>query len=129
VRSTAVNGIEAAVSSARLQTNGGPADVTVAAYRFAPNQVYVIRTVAPAGRGQVFERLIGSVRRLTPAEAQAVIAQARRIAVVTVGPRDTAQSLAARMAVPDQALARFQALNGVQSVRPGERVKLIVQGQ
>jgi predicted Zn-dependent protease len=128
VRSYTINGLETAVASTRLNTNGGAADVSVAAYRFAPNQVYVIRTVAPAGRGQIFDRLIGSVQRLSPAEAQAAAAQARRIQVVTVGPRDTLQSLAARMAVPDQAVARFQALNGVQQVRAGDRVKLIVRG-
>jgi predicted Zn-dependent protease len=51
--------------------------------------------------------------------------------VVTVKAGDTLNSLASRMAYPDYRLDRFLALNGLasnSSLRPGQKVKLIVYG-
>jgi len=50
---------------------------------------------------------------------------------VTVGPGDTAQSLANRMAYRDYKLDRFLTLNGITAdtrLVPGQRVKLVVYG-
>jgi predicted Zn-dependent protease len=58
-----------------------------------------------------------------PASAKKVIR------VVTVGPRDTAESLSARMDFPDLKRDRFDMLNGLpqdSTLRPGMLVKLIV---
>jgi len=122
-----INSVDAAVSAARVQGNQGMMDVGIHAYRTAPDQVYLVRTVAPAGRGQVFDPLIASFRRLSPAEADAA-ARGRRIDVVTVKPGDTVGSLAARMAPPYNRELSFRALNGIpdRPLRPGEQLKLIV---
>jgi predicted Zn-dependent protease len=44
--------------------------------------------------------------------------------VVTLGPDDTVERLAARMATPDRNLERFRILNAVKA---GDRVKLVVE--
>lgn len=122
-----INSVDAAVSAARIQGNRGLMDVGIHAYRTAPDQVYLVRTVAPAGRGQVFEPLIASFRRLSPAEAEAA-ARGRRIDVVTVKPGDSVRSLAARMVPPYNRELSFRALNGIEDrpLRTGEQLKLIV---
>ena len=43
-----------------------------------------------------------------------------RLQVVTVGPGDTVEKLAMRMAVTDRQVERFRVLNGLE---PGERLK------
>ncbi len=122
-----INNVDAAVSAARIQGNRGVLDVGILAYRTAPDQVYLFRTVAPAGRGQIFEPLMMSFRRLSPAEAEAA-GRGRRIDVVTVRPGDSVGSLAARMAPPYNRDTSFRALNGIEDrpLKPGERLKLIV---
>jgi predicted Zn-dependent protease len=122
-----INNVDAFVSSTRLQGNRGSMDVGLHAFRTAPDQVYLVRTVAPAGRGGTFDPLIASFRRLSPAEAEAAN-RGRRIDVVTVKPGDTIASLSARMAPPYNRPQSFSALNGLnnRALRPGERLKLIV---
>jgi predicted Zn-dependent protease len=122
-----INNLDAFVSTTRLQGSQGPVDVGLHAFRVAPDQVYVIRTVAPAGRGGQFDSLISSFRRLSAGEAEAA-GRGRRIDVVTVKPGDTIASLAARMAPPYNRPESFAALNGLEgrALRPGERLKLIV---
>ena len=73
--------------------------------------------------------MISSLRRITPAEAAQI--RPRVIDVVTVGARDTVQSLAGRMAYRDFRLERFLTLNGMTGgtrLTPGQRVKLVVYG-
>lgn len=126
-----INGVQTMISSTRLQTNGGPADVTVAAYRWSPQTIFVIRTVAPAGRGNDLVPLINSVRPLSAAD-RAAATRVRRIQVVPVRAGETVQSLASRMAYNDRQVERFAALNNIDASRPlapGSRVKLIVWGQ
>lgn len=122
-----INGLDAALSSARIQGNRGVMDVGIHAYRTAPDQVYLVRTIAPAGRGQMFDPLVASFRRLTPVEVEAA-ARGRRIDVVTVQPGDTLRSLAARMAPPYNREMSVRALNGIEDrpLRAGEQLKLIV---
>lgn len=122
-----INNMDAAISQARVQGRQGPLDVGVHAFRAGPDQVYLLRTIAPAGRGGQFQPMITSFRRMTAAEAAAT-GRGRSIDVVTVKPGDTAASLAARMAPPYNRVQAFQALNGIDNrpLKAGERLKLIV---
>lgn len=122
-----INTLDAAISAARVQGSQGMLDVGISAYRTEADQVYLFRTVAPAGRGQVFDPLILSFRRLSAAEADTA-GRGRRIAVVTVRPGDTIGSLSARMAPPYNRDTSLRALNGIEdrALKPGERLKLIV---
>lgn len=122
-----VNNLDAGLSEARIGTRQGTVDVGVHAFRTAPDQVYLLRTMAPAGRGGQFQSLVGSFRRLTPAEVAAA-GRGRTIDVVTVRPGDTAASLSQRMAPPYNRVQSFLALNGIpdRPLQPGEKLKLIV---
>ncbi len=127
VREMRINGIDAVISTTRATTRNGTIDATLVAYRWGPDQIFHLLMLAPAGGAAVFDPLIQSMRRLTPAEAAAI--RARRVAVVTVKAGDTVQSMAARMAYDDDRVARFTVLNGLAAdsrLQPGERVKLIV---
>ncbi len=128
---TTINGIEAAVSTARAQTQQGVVDVTVVAYEFANNRAYHFVTVTRGGSGLgPFGSMVQSVRRLSAQEAAAI--RPRVIQLVTVGPNDTVQSLANRMAYSTYQAERFRALNGLGttgSVQRGQRVKLVVYGR
>ena len=127
VQRTTVNGLPAAYATARANTQNGQVDVTVFAYEFARDRAYHFQAITAAGRGSVFNSMFGSMRRITTAEAGRVIP--RRLDVVTVGSRDTVQSLASRMAYTTAQLERFRVLNGLKStdtVRPGQKVKLVV---
>lgn len=130
VRTTTIGGIPAAYATVRANTQSGQVDVTVFAYRFASNQAYHFVALTPVGQSAVFNPMFQSVRRLSAAEAGQI--RTRVIDVVTVGPRDTTQTLAARMAYGDRQLERFQVLNGLaqgQAPAAGQRVKLIVYAQ
>ena len=127
VRRTTVNGIPAAYATARANTGNGQVDVTVFAYEFARDRAYHFQAITAAGRASVFNSMFGSMRRITTAEAGQVIP--RRIDVVTVGPRDTVQSLASRMAYTTGQVDRFRVLNGLRStdnLTAGQKVKLVV---
>ncbi|WP_411288969.1 M48 family metalloprotease [Phenylobacterium sp.] len=127
---TRINGLDAVILPARAQTQRGTVDVTVAAYSLGSDAAYHFVTLAPAGRGGVFEPLFGSFRRLSAGEATSV--RPRRLEVVTVRPGDTVNSLASRMAVSDFGLERFRVLNGLapgEPLRPGQRVKLVTTGR
>ena len=127
IQRTTVNGIPAAYGTARANTGNGQVDVTVFAYEFARDRAYHFQAITAAGRSGVFNPMFASMRRVSASEAAAVVP--RRIDVVTVGPRDTVQSLASRMAYTNAQVERFRVLNGLQSndtVRAGQRVKLVV---
>jgi predicted Zn-dependent protease len=122
-----VNNLDAGLSEARISTRQGSVDMGVHAFRTAPDQVYLLRTMAPAGRGGQFQSLVGSFRRLTASEVAAA-GRGRRIDVVTVRPGDTAATLAQRMAPPYNRVQSFLALNGIpeRPLQPGEKLKIIV---
>lgn len=128
---TTINGIEAAYSMARAQTQSGVMDVTVVAYEFDNNHAYHFVTVTRGGSGLgAFGSMVQSVYRLTAQQAAAI--RPRVIQVVTVGANDTVQSLASRMAYSTYQAERFRALNGLGSndaLQRGQRVKLVVYGQ
>lgn len=126
-----VNGIPAAYTTVRAETDSGAVDVSVAAYQWAPGRVYYFATMTAAGTGLgPFASMVSSIQRITPAQAAAI--RPRIIHIHTVQPGDTIQSLAADMAYRDFKLDRFLSLNGLSAnspLRPGEKVKLIVYGE
>ena len=127
---TTVNGIPAMYGTARVNSGNGQVDVVVFAYEFSNNQAFHFVTISQAGRSSVFSPMFNSMRRISTSEAAQVIP--RVIDVVTVGPRDTVQSLAARMAYTDAQEQRFRVLNGLssgQTVTAGQKVKLVVRGR
>jgi predicted Zn-dependent protease len=128
---TSVNGVPAAFTTARVQTNSGIVDASVFAYQWAPDRVYYFVMLTPGGYGiQPFAPMINSLRRITPQEAAAI--RPRIIHVATVAPGDTVQSLASRMAYRDFQLDRFLSLNGLAAnsrLVPGQKVKLVIYGQ
>jgi predicted Zn-dependent protease len=115
---------------ARARTRSGVADLTVMAYQFSNDQAYYMATLTQGGRGTgAFGPMFQSVRRLTSQEASAI--RPRVIDVVTVGARDTVDTLARRMAYTSYQTERFRVLNGLtagEPVRAGQRVKLVVYG-
>jgi predicted Zn-dependent protease len=128
---TTINGIPAAFSTARAQTQQGAVDVSVVAYQFDSSRAYHFTTLTRAGSGLgPFSGMVQSVRRLSAQEAAAI--RPRIIQVATVGRNDTVQSLAGRMAYRTYQLERFRALNGLganSTLAPGQRVKLVVYGR
>ena len=127
---TTINGIPAMYSVGRANTSSGAVDVSVMAYRWAPDRAYhfVMLTRAGVGIGP-FAPMVDSLRRISPQEAASI--RPRIIDVVTVAAGDTPQSLARRMAYRDFQLERFLAINGLASnarLTPGQKVKLVVYG-
>jgi predicted Zn-dependent protease len=130
-RRTVINGIPAAFTITRARTSSGYVDLGVVAYQWAPGTVYHFVTLSSGGTGfGPFTSLIGSIRKITPAEASAI--RPRVIDVVTVKPGDTVQSLGERMAYRNFKVDRFLALNGLSAnapLQPGRKVKLVVYGE
>jgi predicted Zn-dependent protease len=129
-RTTTVNGIPAAYTTARVNTQQGQVDLSVFAYQFDTNRAYHFATITQAGAGLgPFSSMVGSVRRLSASESAAI--RPRVIDVVTVRAGDTVQSLSNRMAYNDLKLDRFLTLNSLAAnspLRPGDKVKLVVYG-
>ena len=127
VSRTTINGLPAAYSTVRANTQSGQVDVTVFAYEFGRNRAFHFVGLAQAGQGAgALAPMYRSLRRLT--DAQAATIRPRRVQVVTVKAGDTPNSLSARMAYNDYKLDRFQVLNGLQSgsaLRPGQKVKIV----
>ncbi|MDQ3145099.1 MAG: M48 family metalloprotease [Pseudomonadota bacterium] len=126
---TTINGLPAAFVTGRAGTSSGAVDVSVMAYRFDANTAYHFVMLSRGGQGmQPFAAMLGSLRRISPAEAAAI--RPRVIDVVTVGRGDTVNSLASRMAYRDYRVERFLSLNGLSggALIPGQKVKLVVYG-
>lgn len=125
-----INGMPAAITTARVRSGNGYVDASVVAYQWAPGRVYHFVMLTQGGYGvQPFISMINSLRRITSAEAAAI--RPRVVDVVTVRPGDTVQSLGARMAYRDFRVERFMALNGIAGnaqLVPGQKVKLVVFG-
>ncbi|MGY6552350.1 MAG: M48 family metalloprotease [Erythrobacter sp.] len=127
---TTVNGLPAVVGTARVNNNNNQVDVTVYAYEFARDRAYHFAAITPAGRAAVFNPMFQSMRRITQAEAGAIVP--RRIQVVTVQRGDSVASLARRMDYTTAQVERFRVLNALgsnQEVTPGQKVKLVVRGR
>ena len=92
-------------------------------YRF----IFAAKTLTPEA-DKSFRAAVSSFRRMSLAEAEA--ARPLKLKIVTVGPFDTVEKLASRMAVVSKPLERFRVLNGLepgQAVKPGEKVKMVVE--
>lgn len=128
---TTINGMPAAFATTRARTNSGYVDVSIVAYQWDRDTVYHFLMLTRGGVGVApFAQMINSLRRITPNEASAI--QPRMIDIVTVGGRDTVQSLAGRMAYREFKLERFLSLNGLAAnsrLAPGQKVKLVVYGR
>lgn len=128
---TTVNGMPAAFTTARVQTGSGVVDASVFAYQWDAERVYYFVMLTRGGYGiQPFASMVNSLRRITPQEAAAI--RPRIIHVATVGPGDSVQSLASRMAYRDFKLERFLSLNGLAAnsrLTPGQKVKLVIYGE
>ena len=123
-----MNGLPAAVGTARVNNGNQQVDVTVFAYQFSNNQAFHFMAVTAAGQGGVFNPMYQSMRRISTAEASQVVP--RRVDVVTAGSNDTVQSLARRMAYTDGQEQRFRVLNGLWNnarVVPGQKYKIVVR--
>jgi predicted Zn-dependent protease len=125
-----INGMPAALTSARVNTASGQIDASVIAYQWDAQRIYHFVMLTPGGSGVgPFAPMVNSLRRVTAEEAAAI--RPRVIHVVTVTPGDTVQSLASRMAYRDYKVDRFLALNGLASnptLVPGQEVKLVIYG-
>jgi predicted Zn-dependent protease len=117
-------------TTARVNTDSGVIDASVVAYQWDPQHIYHFVMLTPGGTGLgAFAPMVSSLRKITPEEAAAI--RPRVIHVVTVGPGDTIQSLASRMAYRDFKADRFLAVNNMSAnsrLVPGQRVKLVVYG-
>jgi len=129
-RSTNVNGIPTAYSTARVSTQQGQLDLSVVAYQWDSNTAYHFVMMAPAGQGLgPFASMVQSLRRISTSEAAAI--RPRIIDVVTVRPGETVATLANRMAYNDLKVERFRVLNGLEAnstLATGQKVKLILYG-
>jgi predicted Zn-dependent protease len=117
VQDITINGFPGATATAK----GEEWDFRLYALRFGSDVYRFIfaakRFNAEADRS--FRESVGTFRRMTLAEIEE--AKPLRVRVVKVGPGDTVDKLAARMAVADRQTERFRVLNGLD---PGDRLKL-----
>jgi predicted Zn-dependent protease len=126
VEEFSVNGFPAATATA----GGGNWSFRLYAVRFG-SEVYRFIFAAKARSMQVdlaFRESIMSFRRMTLKESQQV--RPLRLKIVTVGPNDTVEKLAQRMAMSDHFLERFRTLNGIgqqDRLKPGDKVKVVVE--
>ncbi|MCL9999306.1 MAG: M48 family metalloprotease [Erythrobacter sp.] len=129
IERTTVNGLPAAYGTARVNNGNSQVDLVVFAYEFARDRAFHFVVIAPAGRAGTFNPMFQSMRRITTAEAGAVVP--RKLQVVTVARGDTVASLSRRMAYDTAQEERFRVLNalaGSATVTPGQKVKLVVRG-
>ncbi|WP_067489250.1 M48 family metalloprotease [Erythrobacter sp. CCH5-A1] len=129
IERTTINGLPAAIGTARVNNGNSQVDLVVVAYEFARDSAFHFITIAPAGRAGTFNAMYQSMRRISAAEAGAVVP--RKLQVVTVARGDTVASLARRMAYDSAQEERFRVLNalsGTATVTPGQKVKLVVRG-
>jgi len=121
-----VNGFPAATATAsgdtwtfRLYAIRYGSDV----YRF----IYASKTKS-AAVDRSFRDSILTFRRMSLKESSEV--KPLHLKLVTVGPKDTVERLARRMATADHKLERFRVLNGLEPtdrLTPGEKVKLVAE--
>jgi predicted Zn-dependent protease len=126
VEEVTINGFPGATAAAK----GDQWDFRLYAIRFG-SDVYRFIFAAKhrtAETDHVFRESIGTFRRMSLAEIDD--AKPLRLQVVTVGPADTVEKLANRMAVADRQIDRFRVLNGLEPgerLRSGSEVKIVVE--
>jgi predicted Zn-dependent protease len=126
VENLVINGFAAATATAK----GEEWSFRLYAVRFG-SEVYRFIFAAKNRTPEIdrsFRDAVASFRRMTLAETQT--AKPLRLKVVRVGPNDTAERLADKMAVADRPAERFRVLNGLEpkeKVKAGDVVKLVVE--
>jgi len=126
VDETTINGFPAATAAAK----GDQWDFRLYAIRFGSD---VYRFIFAAKRrssdtDRVFRESVSSFRRMSLAEIEQ--AKPLRLKIVQVGPADTVEKLANRMAVADRQLERFRVLNGLsprEKLKAGSEAKIVVE--
>jgi predicted Zn-dependent protease len=116
VEDVTINGFPAATAAAK----GDQWDFRLYAIRFGSDVyrfIFAAKHRTP-DTDRIFRDSVGTFRRMSLAEIED--ARPLRLQIITVGPNDTAEKLATRMAVADRPLERFRVLNGLE---PGERLK------
>ncbi len=126
VEDVTINGFPAATAAAK----GDQWDFRLYAIRFGSDVyrfIFATKHRTPE-TDHVFRELINTFRRMSLAEIEE--AKPLRLQVVTVGPADTVEKLATRMAVADRPVERFRVLNGLEPgdrLKSGSEVKIVVE--
>jgi predicted Zn-dependent protease len=116
VEDVTINGFAGATAAAK----GDQWDFRLYAIRFGSDVyrfIFATKHRSPE-TDRIFRESVGTFRRMSLAEIED--AKPLRLQIVTVGPGDTVEKLATRMAVTDRQVERFRVLNGLE---PGERLK------
>ena len=126
VQDVTINGFPGATATAK----GDEWDFRLYAIRFGSDVyrfIFATKHCTPE-TDRLFRESVGTFRRMSLAEIEQ--AKPLRLKVVTVGPGDTVEKLASRMAVSDRAVERFRVLNGLEPgdrLKPGSEVKIVVE--
>ncbi len=126
VEDVTINGFPGATATAK----GDQWDFRLYAIRFGSDVyrfIYAAKHHTPE-TDRIFSESIGTFRRMSLAEIED--AKPLRLQVVTVGPGDTVDKLASRMAVADRQVERFRVLNGLEPgdrLKSGSEVKIVVE--
>ncbi len=126
VEDVTINGFPGATAAAK----GDQWDFRLYAIRFGSDVyrfIYAAKHRTPEA-DRIFRESIGTFRRMSLAEIEE--AKPLRVKVVTVGPGDTVEKLATRMAVADRQVERFRVLNGLEAgarLKSGSEVKIVVE--
>jgi len=126
VQDITINGFPGATATAK----GEEWDFRLYALRFGSDVyrfIFAAKRFTPEA-DRTFRDSVGTFRRMTLAEIEE--AKPFRVRVVKVGPGDTVDKLAAKMAVADHQAERFRVLNGLDPgdrLKPGSEVKIVVE--
>ena len=126
VEDVTINGFVGATAAAK----GDQWDFRLYALRFG-NDVYRFVFAAKHATPEtdkVFRDCINTFRRMSLAEIEQ--AKPLHLKIITVGPTDTVEKLAARMAITDRAVERFRVLNALEpgdKLKPGSEAKIVVE--
>lgn len=127
-----LNGLDAYVGTYQGQLQDLGNVVTLAAHVVHDRNVYLFAGIAPANEfrsvQQPFENSIQSVRELSRQEAANI--RPNRVDLYTVRPGDTWQSIAERSGgvIKPSTLAIMNNHEPSQQPRPGDRIKVVVEG-
>ncbi|MEO1240493.1 MAG: M48 family metalloprotease [Pseudomonadota bacterium] len=129
-RSVQINGRNAAIGSARANTQNGQVDVTAYAIQWEGASHYIFLWVTPAQQSRQLQPALNeAVQSLRTIDGRAVtVPPATRVDVVTVQRGDTTASLGRLNAFPAYQVERFRVMNALganEQLRAGERVKLV----
>jgi predicted Zn-dependent protease len=126
VESLTINGFPAATAVAK----GDQWDFRLYAIRFGSDVYRFVFACKhrTSETDRAFRESIGTFRRMSLAEIDDL--RPLRLQIVTVGPGDTVEKLASRMAIADRQLDHFRVLNGLkpgERLNPGSEVKIVVE--